>query len=139
MNDNIKKLANEWDRAFVTMLKEEEYSFRQVERLLNETYRVCTEYCDKDMVPKELCKVFSNIDFFLNAMLDIYHIDGSTASSASADYDAVEYIVDVIEEGFYTGRYKSAYPLLSVNDNKQIEHVYDTNKYFLEDFIDALR
>jgi hypothetical protein len=137
--NSIKILAIEWDRAFVAMLKEEEYSIRQVERLLNETYRLCTEYCTSDTVPKEMCMVFSNIQWFMNTAADIYKIDNLTTSSDSADVDAIDTILDAIEYGFYTGKYEYTYPQLSVTDNKQRTHVYDLNKSFLEDFIDALR
>ncbi len=136
---NIKNLANEWDRAFVALLKEEKYSISQVERLLNETYKLCTEYCTSDTVPKELCMVFSKIQWFLSTASDAYKIDSLTTSSDSADVDAIDIILDAIECGFYTGEYEYAYPQLSVTDNNQRAHVYDLNKSFLEDFIDALR
>ena len=137
MNTDIKNLANEWDRAFYVMIKEEEYSIRQVERLLIQTYMLCTEYCDKDTVPKEMCRFFSNIQWFLDVAADVYKIDSLSTPSDSAEVDAVECIVDAIEYGFYTGKYEPSYPYLSVTDSKQQEHIIDMNKCFLEYLIDA--
>ena len=137
MND-VKNLAHEWDRAALIMLREEEYSIRQVERLLNETYRICTEYCTNDMVPKDICKVFLNIQWFWEIATDVYKNNDPTTSSDCADIDAIDYILDAIEHGFYAGKYDYAYPQIAVTDNKKRVHIYDLNKSFLEDFIDAL-
>ncbi|MBR4891320.1 MAG: hypothetical protein IKU15_08555 [Clostridia bacterium] len=139
MNKNIENLANKWNKGYVTLLTSREYSLEQVENLLRETYKVCTEYCNKDSVPKELCKVFATIQWCLSRGSTTYNIDEFTTSSDRAEYDAIAYIVDEIEYGFYTGEYICAYPQLSVGDSNGKEHILNMENAFLEELIDANR
>ena len=65
MNNRIENLVSEWNDASTKLLVNKEYQIPQIEELLRETYRLCTEYKDADSVPKALCKLFIQTAFFL--------------------------------------------------------------------------
>lgn len=139
MNKNIKDLVLGWEKAAITMMTTKEFSIKQIENLLRETYKVCTEYKNKDMVPKELCKVFVHIERFLSYGADAYYIDECTTPSDSAEYDAIAFILEEIEYGFYNEEYKCAFPIISVDNNQCKSYVLNLEEDFLEYFIEENR
>ena len=139
MNKNIKDLVLGWEKAAITMMTTKEFSIKQIENLLRETYKVCTEYKNKDMVPKELCKVFVHIERFLSYGADAYYIDECTTPSDSAEYDAIAYIIDEIEYGFYTGKYECTFPNIKADNNQGNSYILNMENEFLEYFIEENR
>lgn len=139
MNKNIEILVKEWENAVKIMLTKRDFSIQQIENLLKETYRICTLYCDKDMVPRGMCKIFAKIQSFLSFGVDAYYINEYTTPSDSAQYDAVAFIIEEIEHGFYTGNYECVFPNLKVDDNKGNSHILNLEGDFLDAFINANR
>ena len=132
-------MAAKWYQAANALLAGQGYQIPQVEELLRETYKLCTECKDADMVPKEFCKIFTHSYRFTNYLIDFYGIDELTTPSDSAEYDAICYILEEIQYGFYTGAYESAYPNISVDDNQGKPYVLNLEEPFLEAFIDSNR
>lgn len=139
MNKNIKNLANKWEKAANTMLTIRTFSIEQLENLLKETYSICTKYQNEDMVPKELCKVFACIQWFLSYGADVYYIDEYTTNSDTAEHDAIAIIIDEIEYGFYNGKYECAFPNIKVDNYRGKSYILNMENEFLEYFIEENR
>lgn len=139
MNEMIKNLVTEWEKASIKMLTSKEFSVEQIEMLLRETYRVCTEYKDKDMVPKELCKIIEKIQWFMSRGVDAYHIDDMMMPSDTAEIDAILFILEEIQYGFYDNDYKYAFPNIEVTNSKNKPYILNLENEFLEFFIEENR
>ena len=139
MNNRIENLVSEWDHASIKLLLNKEYQIPQIEELLRETYKLCTEYKDADCVPKEFCELFIRTNIFAYYLADALDINADTTPSDGAEYDAITHIMDEIEYGFLSGNYESAFPYLSVDNNNCKSYVLHLEEAFLEDFIDNNR
>lgn len=139
MNNRIENLVSEWNDASTKLLVNKEYQIPQIEELLRETYRLCTEYKDADSVPKEFCKLFIHTTIFSGYLADALDINADTTPSDGAEYDAITNIMDEIEYGFLSGNYESDFPYISVDNNNCKPYVLNLEEAFLEDFIDNNR
>lgn len=139
MNENIKDLVLAWEDAAKTMMTKREFTVKQIEYLLRETYRVCYEHKNKDTVPKELCKIFTEIERFTFYGASVYYLDEFTTSSDTAEFDAIAYTLDEIEYGFYEGKYECAFPYINVESSNRKSYTLNLEEDFLEFFIDENR
>ncbi len=139
MKQNIKDLVLGWEDAAKTMFTTKDFTIKQIESLLRETYKVCTEYKNKDMVPKELCKIFEHIENFSTYGAAAYYVDECTTPSDSAEYDAIAFILEEIKYGFYNAEYSCDFPNISVENNQRKPYILNLEEDFLEFFIDENR
>ena len=139
MNERIENLAAEWETASKALLADQGYQIPQVEALLQETYKLCTEFKDADLVPKGFFKLMAHIESFIDHLVDFCRIDELTTPSDGAEFDAICFIIEEIRYGFYTGAYESAYPNISVDNNQGKPYVLNLEEPFLEAFIDNNR
>ena len=102
---DIKKLAREWELISYKILSERDIPIQKTQELLRDTYKLCTLYHGKDLIPKEVINVFVYYYNFLSSIQVIDNIDEYSSSSDSARYNAVAFILDEISEGFYSGKY----------------------------------
>ena len=138
-NERIKNLAAEWEHEADVVLCDGIIKIKKTESLLKAAYELCTEYHQKDAVPKEMCRLFKSMYIFLDGIATVYCIDECTTPSDSAAYSAVGYIMDELEYGFYNGKYELSYPYIQVSDSNGKEHELNVEGDFLECLIDANR
>ena len=134
---DIKKLAREWELTSYKILSERDIPIQKTQELLRDTYKLCTLYHGKDLIPKEVINVFVYYYNFLSSIQVIDNIDEYSSSSDTARYDAVAFILDEISEGFYSGKYTHTYPYIQVDDSHLKTHILNLEEDFLEDLIDA--
>lgn len=134
---DIKKLAREWELISYKILSERDIPIQKTQELLRDTYKLCTLYHGKDLIPKEVINVFVYYYNFLSSIQVIDNIDEYSSSSDTARYDAVAFILDEISEGFYSGKYTHTYPYIQVDDSHLKTHILNLEEDFLEDLIDA--
>ena len=137
--EEIINLSNQWKELSNELIHEKEINIQKTEDALREIYRICTIYYDNDVALKKMCEGFTDIDKYLDYVLNVYNIDAYSSSSDTAEYDAIGYIVDEIKFGFYNGGYKNKYPKLQVDDSNGNSHILDMEGDFLELLIDANR
>lgn len=138
-NKKIYEVAIEWEQLVKKMLCEKVFETEDTEPLLKDTYRICAMYCDKEMVPREMLKLFDNINNFLDGLLVAYGIDEVSSPSDCAVYNAIGFIIDALKEGFYGGKYEHSYPNIQVDDSNGKSHLVNLEKAFLESLIDSNR
>lgn len=139
MDKNIENLVSRWDKAANAIMISGEYHTQEIEQLLRETYKFCTEYKDDNLVPKEFCKIFVHMNRFTSYLVGACHIDEFTTPSDAAEYNAIAYIIDEIEYGFYTGKYECTFPNIKADNNQGNSYILNMENEFLEYFIEENR
>ena len=138
-NKRICELAAGWEQATYNIFHDRTVKLQEIEENLRNTYRICTEYHNKEMVPKEMIRLFKEINRFLEYLKVVYDIDELSTPSDSAVYNAIGFVIDEIEEGFYNGKYECKFPYIEVYDSNVNTHLLDVEGDFLELLIDANR
>ena len=63
--ETIYKVISDWQQKTHTVLDLKEIPLESMEKLLSDTYKVLAEYQNKKLVPKEIIKLFLEMDDFL--------------------------------------------------------------------------
>ena len=135
----METLVTKWEEATNAILADGVYQIPVVEELLRETYRLCTEYKDENLIPKAFFKMFLHIKRFVDGLAVACCLDELTTPSDAAEYDGIAAILDAITYGFYTENYERAYPYICVDNNENKAYKLNVEEAFLDYFIDQNR
>lgn len=138
-NKGLCELVAGWEQAIRCILCEKTIKINDIEHLFKETYRISAMYYNKEMVPKEMMKLFDNISHFMDWVLADYGVDELSTPSDCAVFNAIGSVIDAIKEGFYSDENECSYPNLWVSDYNGILHSVNLEGAFLEFLIDANR
>lgn len=115
-NQRLNRLNNEWSQAIYTVLAMEKESSSELQRLLLQTYEVLSELCSEQLVPKETCKLFLEMEDFL------YFSSLIEANESGEGFYCHRQILDVVkalENGFLDGCYEYAFPKLVIGEGEK--------------------
>ncbi len=107
MTNKIFSACNRWEELTSSVLSIEPIALSDIQQAIKESYRVLKEYCNKEDVPKEVCRLLLCTDEFLcfasmieknECGLDFYH------------YRGIHDIVSVMKNGFFKGHFEYSYP-----------------------------
>ncbi len=135
----VERLTGEWERTTYEILKQSDIPITETQNLLKDTYELCTIYHKQENVPKEMIKLFFQVYKLIDSVRYIDRIDMLSSPSDSARLDAIVFIVDAIEYGFYEGKYEDAFPYIQIDDSNGNSHIFNLEEDFLEELIDANR
>lgn len=118
MDWNIwKGIAYVWDRMAVTACCHNTVPFKKMQRLLRETYRSLTLFHRGNYAPKGIANILLYMDNFLYRVAQAPGPkEGCLFGIVFDHYMVFSDMIAALKEGFLSGRYETAYPVLCVRD-----------------------
>ncbi len=120
--ETINSVISEWQEMTDIVLDLNKFSLSHIQMLLKETYKILTEYHQDNLIPKEISKLFLEIDSFL------YFVSLTEEKEVGVDFYHFQYISSIVtamKKGFFDGKYPYAFPELKISDIKNNEHIID--------------
>lgn len=126
----LKQLANKWEQMTHMVLDLKEIHSLKLQALLKETYALLRVFHKNELVPKEISKVFLEIqDFLYFASL----MEEKEVNSDYYCYRKVYTIVKALKVGFFCGDYGCDFPKLRMVGDNEMSYVFDFEKNHLDD------
>ena len=124
-------IAFVWDRMTVTACCRNTVPFKKMQRLLRETYKALTLFHKGNYAPKGITNILLYMDHFLSRVAQAPGPkEGCLFGILFEHYMIFSDMIAALKEGFLSGRYETAYPVLSVRDchkNTYFFNVEDDN------------
>ena len=124
----LEKIAEHWERMTMYVLNLKELPLRELQLLLYDTYRALTQFHKQSLIPKEITKIFLNIEAYL------YFASLMEEKEVTAGYYChrqVYVIAKALQEGFFNAEYAYAFPQLQIFDDFHNAHIINLEKNFL--------
>ena len=130
--ENITILACRWGNMISTVLDLKKIPSNHLQQLLKDTYELLYNYCEHDLVPRELSKLFLEMEAFLDfsAMMENNEVDKDFYY-----YQVIHTVVKALEDGFFNGKYECVFPLLKLYDPMKNLHILDLENECLEELM----
>ena len=130
--ENLTVLACRWTKMIDTVLDLKKIPSGYLQQLLKDTYEMLYNYCEHDLVPREISKVLLEMEDFLNfaAMMENYEVETNFYY-----YQAIHTVVKALENGFLNGKYECAFPVLKLYDPMKNPHILDLENENLEELM----
>ena len=125
----IRKVADHWSELSFDVLEMKRISPSEIQNLLKETYRTLTAFHTKKLVPKEISRVFIEMDSFLHFAS---MIEENEDKMDFYQYKTVHSIVEALKRGFFSGEYECDFPLLRIFDDDNKACTINTDRDFLK-------
>lgn len=127
----LMNLSKEWNELTLKALDLKEIRAEELQDVLKRTYAAFTEFHKSDLVPRELCRIFDEIENF------IYFAFLMEDKEVGADFyffQKTSCILDAMKLGFFKGEYDCEFPAISVHDNNGSEYVFNFETDKLKDW-----
>ena len=130
----INSVIGKWEEMTHTVFELKNFSLEDMQTLLKETYLILTTYHKDSLIPKEISKLFLEIEDFLYFSslmeekengLGFYH------------WQELFHLVKALEKGFFEGKYSCDYPKLIITDVLDNDLLIDLESDHLESYIIA--
>ncbi len=130
----INSVIGKWQEMTHAVFELKKLSLEEVQVLLKETYLILTTYHKDSLIPKEISKLFLEIEDFLYFSslmeekengLGFYH------------WQELFHLVKALEKGFFEGKYSCDYPKLIITDVLDNDLLIDLESDHLEGYIIA--
>lgn len=128
----INSVIGKWEEMTHTVFELKKLSLEDMQTLLKETYLILTTYHKDSLIPKEISKLFLEIEDFLYFSslmeekengLGFYH------------WQELFHLVKALEKGFFEGKYSCDYPKLIITDVVDNDLLIDLESDRLESYI----
>lgn len=132
--EKINNIISQWQEMTHTVFELKKLSLEDMQSLLKETYLILTTYHKDSLIPKEISKLFLEIEDFLYFSslmeekengLGFYH------------WQELFHLVKALEKGFFEGKYSCDYPKLIITDVVDNDLLIDLESDHLESYIIA--
>ena len=132
--ETINSVIGKWEEMTHTVFELKNFSLEDMQTLLKETYFILTTYHKDSLIPKEISKLFLEIEDFLYFSslmeekengLGFYH------------WQELFHIVKALEKGFFEEKYSCNYPKLIITDVVDNDLLIDLESDRLESYIIA--
>lgn len=130
----INSVIGKWEEMTHTVFELKKLSLEDMQTLLKETYLILTTYHKDSLIPKEISKLFLEIEDFLYFSslmeekengLGFYH------------WQELFHIVKALEKGFFEEKYSCDFPKLIITDVVDNDLLVDLESDRLESYIIA--
>ena len=130
----INSVIGKWEEMTHTVFELKNFSLEDMQTLLKETYLILTTYHKDSLIPKEISKLFLEIEDFLYFSslmeekengLGFYH------------WQELFHLVKALEKGFFEGNYSCDFPKLILTDVLDNDLLIDLESDHLETYIIA--
>ena len=128
----INSVIGKWEEMTHTVFELKNFSLEDMQTLLKETYLILTTYHKESLIPKEISKLFLEIEDFLYFSslmeekengLGFYH------------WQELFHLIKALEKGFFEGKYSCDYPKLIITDVLDNDLLIDLESDYLESYI----
>lgn len=131
------KIAYVWDRMTVTACCHNTVPLKKMQRLLRETYRALTLFHKGNYAPKGITNILLYMDYFLSRVAQAPGPkEGCIFGILFDHYIIFSDMIDALKEGFLSGRYETAYPVLRVRDCHKNTYLFDVENDNLKELMD---
>ena len=115
-----------WDRMTATVTSQKRVPFKKMQFILRETYKTLTFFHREDRVPKGVANILLYMDNFLyQVAASEGPVEGCILGILFDHYARIHDIIRALKEGFFAGDYKTAYPVLTVQDCHKKAYLFD--------------
>ncbi len=133
---DLNLIAEKWEKQVYAVLDLKKISNKTIQELLKDTYEVLTEFCKKDLVPKEIGKILLNMrDFSYFASI----MEENECGAGFYNWEEIHYIVKALEEGFFESKYSYKFPVLFVKDSVDNDFLFDLENDPIEKYFVAIQ
>lgn len=130
-------IAYVWDRMTVTACCHNTVPFKKMQRLLRETYKALTLFHEGNYAPKGITNILLYMDNFLSRVAQAPGPkEGCLFGILFEHYMIFSDMIAALKEGFLSGRYETAYPVLSVRDCHKKTYLFDVENDNLKELMD---
>ena len=130
------KIAYVWDRMTVTACCHNTVPFKKMQRLLRETYKALTLFHKGNYAPKGITNILLYMDHFLSRVAQAPGPkEGCIFGIPFDHYMIFSDMIAALKEGFLSGRYETAYPVLSVRDCHKNTYLFDVENDNLKELM----
>ena len=132
MHIKLKQLASQWEQITHTVLELKQIPAASLQNLLKETYEALVVYHKNELVPKEISKIFLEMeDFIYFAFL----MEEKEVESDYYCYRKVNAIIKTLEAGFLSGDFGCDFPKLRIIDDDKTPFIFDFTTNLLKDIM----
>ena len=125
-----------WDRMTATVTSQKRVPFKKMQFILRETYKTLTFFHREDRVPKGVANILLYMDNFLyQVAASEGPVEGCIFGILFDHYALIHDMITALKEGFLAGDYKTAYPVITVQDCRQKTYLFDMLNDSLKDLI----
>ena len=130
-------IAYVWDRMTVTACCHNTVPFKKMQRLLRETYKALTLFHEGNYAPKGITNILLYMDHFLSRVAQAPGPkEGCLFGILFEHYMIFSDMIAALKEGFLSGRYETAYPVLRVQDCHKNTYLFDVENDNLKELMD---
>ena len=120
--NELISLSREWNEFTLEALGLKEIPIDRLQAVLKRTYAAFVEYHKSDLVPKEMCRIFDEIeDFIYFAFL----MEDKEVGEDFYCFRKISSILHAMKQGFFSGEYDCEFPKITILDDKYNEIVFD--------------
>ena len=129
-------IAYVWDRMTVTACCHHTVPFKKMQRLLRETYKALTLFHKGNYAPKGITNILLYMDHFLSRVAQAPGPkEGCIFGILFDHYMIFSDMIAALKEGFLSGRYETAYPVLRVRDCHKNTYLFDVENDNLKELM----
>ena len=132
----LNLLIERWEECTDTVLQLEPLSLRNLQPLLRDTYAALSHYAQKDLVPKEVAKLFLCMEDFLYLASVM---EENEKGKGFYCWEELHCLVSALKKGFFAGGYTPAYPELRITDCLDNDFLLDVENDALEGYVTVFR
>ncbi|MBE6789262.1 MAG: hypothetical protein E7539_06335 [Ruminococcaceae bacterium] len=128
----LKRLADKWEQMTHTVLALKEIHIPKLQGLLKETYSALVAFHNDELVPKEISKVFLEMEDFLYFA---FLMEEKEVNTDYYCYRKVHAVVKALEKSFFCGDYGCDFPKLKIADDNKTPFIFDFETNLLGDIM----
>ena len=130
--EQVLHIAEEWNLMTEKVFELEAIEIKTLQELLKETYQVLHFYHKEEVVPKTVCQMLLEVESFLyfSSMFE-----GKEVKLNFYYFQLIDSIVEALTKGFFEGKYKEEYPMLSIKNMLGESTVFDLENGSMEELI----
>lgn len=111
-----------WEGLTCTVLNKKELPQQELMEVLKETYQQLRELCNQPLVPKEVSRLFLEMESFLYFA---FLMEEKEVETDFYQYATMYKVVEALKDGFFAGEYPCNFPKLQWLDGEQNTMEFD--------------
>lgn len=130
--EQVLHIAEQWNLMTEKVFELETIEIKRLQELLKETYQVLNFYHKEEVVPKTVCQMLLEVESFLYFAS---MFEGKEVKLNFYYFQLVDSIVEALTKGFFEGKYKEEYPMLSIKNMLGESTVFDLENGSMEELL----
>ncbi len=127
----LMNLSKEWNELTLKALDLKEIRAEELQDVLKRTYAAFTEFHKSDLVPRELCRIFDEIENFIYFA---FLMEDKEVGDDFYCFQKTSCILDAMKQGFFKGKYDCEFPKIKYLNHNCDELIFDFEDDQLKDW-----